>query len=333
MASAGLLVGALLTAAPARAQEAYGPKTINLIIGEAPGGGYDSYGRLLARHIGKHIPGAPNIVAQNMPGAGSLNAANHLFNVAARDGSVFGVTHRFVPIMPLLAMEGPQFQAEKYSYLGSANRETTICMARADAGIATIDDLRSKEFVVGTTGKGAELTNFTATLRNVLGFKLKVITGYLTSIEVNNAVEKKEIQGRCGESYGSLMQLHPDWVEKGEVKLLLQLAMQPDPKLPPMPALGPLITSDTDRSAVDLLLSPAIMGRPFFGPPNIPTERLAALRKAFDQAMRDPDLIAEGKIQRLDIAPMSGAEIDALIARLYRSPEPVVARARALVAE
>jgi tripartite-type tricarboxylate transporter receptor subunit TctC len=314
-------------------EDFYRGKNLTIVIGFGAGETYDLYARLLARHMARYIPGRPTLVPQNMPGAGSLNAANHIYNVAPRDGTVFGVTHRFVPIMPLLNMEGPQFQAEKYSYLGSANRETTICMARADSGIATIDDLRNKEFVVGTTGKGAELTNFTATLRNVLGFKLKVITGYLTSIEVNHAVEKKEIQGRCGESYGSLMQLHPDWVEKGEVRLLLQLAMQPDPKLPPIPALGPLIGNDTDRSAVELLLSPAIMGRPFFGPPGIPAERLAALRKAFDQAMSDPDLVREGQGQRLDIAPMTGQEIDELIARLYRSPAPVVARARSLVAE
>jgi tripartite-type tricarboxylate transporter receptor subunit TctC len=332
------LLPALLLAAGQAAAAAdpiadfYHSHPITIVIGFGPGETYDLYARLLARHMGRHIPGHPTLVPQNMPGAGSLNAANHLYNVAARDGSVFGVTHRFVPIMPLLAMEGAQFDAQKFTYLGSANQENAVCYARADSGIASLADLKSKTLVVGTTGKGAELTTFNATLRNVLGLKLKVISGYLTSIEVSNAVEKNELQGRCGESYGSLLQLHPDWVEKHSINFLIELGLTHDPKVPSVPLLPALVTDATDRQAVELMLSPSLMGRPFFGPPGMPRDRVEALRAAFDATMRDPELLAEAKQQRLDIMPMQGAAIEALLARLYHAPEAVVSRARALVA-
>jgi tripartite-type tricarboxylate transporter receptor subunit TctC len=331
-----MLAVLLVTAGPARAADAvedfYRSRPVTIVIGFGAGETYDLYARLLARHMSRHIPGHPTIVPQNMPGAGSLNAANHLYNVAPRDGSAFGVTHRFVPIMPLLAMEGAQFDAQKFSYVGSANQENAVCYARADSGIASIEDLKSKVLMVGTTGKGAELTTFNATLRNVLGLKLKVISGYLTSMEVSNAVEKNEIQGRCGESFGSLMQLHPDWVEKHTINFLIELGLAHDPKVPALPLLPALIADSTDRQAVELLLSPSLMGRPFFAPPGLPRDRLEALRSAFDATMHDPELLAEAKQQRLDIMPMQGAEMEALLAKLYHAPDAVVSRARALVA-
>jgi tripartite-type tricarboxylate transporter receptor subunit TctC len=332
---AWILAALLATAGAARAdatEDFYRGRQVTIVIGFGPGETYDLYARLLARHMSRHLPGHPTLVPQNMPGAGSLNAANHIYNVAPHDGSVFGVTHRFVPIMPLLAMEGAQFDAQKFTYLGSANQENAVCYARLDSGIASLEDLRSKTLVVGTTGKGAELTTFNATLRNVLGLKLKVISGYLTSIEVSHAVEKNEIQGRCGESYGSLLQLHPDWVEKHEINFLIELGLAHDPKVPELPLLPRLVADATDRQAVELMLSPSLMGRPFFGPPGMPRDRLQALRAAFDETMRDPGLLAEARQQRLDIMPMPGAAMEALIAKLYQAPASVVSRARALVA-
>ncbi len=331
----GLAAILLLAARPAAAdaiEDFYRGRTVTIVIGFGPGETYDLYARLLARHMGRHIPGRPTLLPQNMPGAGSLNAANHLYNVAPRDGSAFGVTHRFVPIMPLLAMEGAQFDAQKFSYIGSANQENAVCYGRADAGIANLADWKTKTLLVGTTGKGAELTTFNATLRNVLGLKLKVISGYLTSTEVSAAVEKGELQGRCGESFGSLMQIHPDWVEKHTINLLIELGLAHDPKIPDLPLLPTLISDSTDRQAVELLLSPSRMGRPFFGPPGMPRDRLQALRTAFEATLRDPELLADAKKERLDIMDMPGAEMEALLGRLYGAPNAVIARARALVA-
>ncbi len=330
-----ILVGAaMVLAGPATAQDVgdfYKGKQIRMVIGLGAGEAYDVYARLLARHLPKYIPGGPTIIPQNQPGAGSLNAINSLYNTAARDGTVIGTGHRFVPMMPLLNMEGSKFDPLKFTYIGSMNREIGVCIAMKEANIRTIDDMKTREFVVGTTGAGAELTNFNATLRSMLGLKLKVITGYRTSLDINAAMEKGELQGRCGVSYGSLKNTRPQWVEKKEVDILIQLGLTKEKELPNVPLLGDLVSDPQDRQALELMLAPSEMGRPFMGPPDIPKDRVAALRAAFDASMKDPVLIAEGAKQRLEIAPLTGAEMEALVTRLYKTPMPVVERARKLV--
>jgi tripartite-type tricarboxylate transporter receptor subunit TctC len=327
------LIAALGVPQPAEAQNAeefYRGKQITLIIGLGAGETYDLYARLLARHLPKYIPGEPLIIPSNKPGAGSLNAVNSLYNTAPRDGTVIGTGHRFVPLMPLLNLPGTQFDALKFNYIGSMARETGVCIARRDLGFRSIEDTKTRDFMVGTTGAGSELTTFNATMSKMLGARLKVVRGYLTSTEIDLAIERGELQGRCGVSFGSLRANKPEWLENKYVNVLIQLGLFKHPELPDVPLLGELVSNKDDRAALELMLAPANMARPFFAPPGVPVDRIEILRKAFDAAMRDPALIEEAAKQRLELMPMKGAEMQAEFIRLYALPQPVLERARML---
>ena len=318
---------------PAGAQEGadfYRGKQITLVIGLGAGETYDLYARLLARHLSKYIPGEPLIIPSNKPGAGSLNAVNSLYNTAPKDGTMIGTGHRFVPLMPLLNLPGTQFDALKFNYIGSMARETGVCIARRDSGFRSMEDTKSREFMVGTTGAGSELTTFNATMSKMLDAKLKVVRGYLTSTEIDLAIERGELQGRCGVSYGSLRVNKPEWLESKFVTLLIQLGLSKHPDLPDVPLLSDLVADRDDRAALELMLAPNNMARPFFAPPGVPADRIDILRKAFDAAMQDPALTEEAARQRLELLPMKGAEMQALLIKLYGLPQPVLERARTL---
>lgn len=308
----------------------YRGKQLRLIIGVGPGEAYDVYARLLARHMPKHLPGQPTIIPQNQTGAGSLTAINSLYNRAPRDGTVFATGNRFVPMMPLLSMDGALLDPLQLSYIGSMNRETGICLAMKTAGFHTVDDMRKREIIVGTVGAGAELTHFTATLRQLLGFKMKLIAGYRTSNDINAAMDRGELDGRCGVSYSGLKTTRPGWLTNEQVDIQLQLGLRKDKELPDTPLIIDLVAGTRDRQALELMLAPAEMGRPFFGPPQLPPQRLAVLRAAFDASMSDDALLRDAEKQKLDITPMSGADMAALVARLYQSPTSIVERARVL---
>jgi tripartite-type tricarboxylate transporter receptor subunit TctC len=332
-AALGITLSAAFAAAlqPAAAQEDfYRGKQITLIIGLGAGETYDLYARLLARHLSKYIAGEPLIIPSNKPGAGSLNAVNAVYNTAPKDGTVIGTGHRFVPLMPLLNMPGAQFDALKFNYIGSMARETGLCVARKDSGIRSMQDTKTRELMVGTTGAGAEMTTFNATMSKMLGAKLKVVRGYLTSTEIDLAIERGELQGRCGVSFGSLRVNKPEWLQNKDVTVLIQLGLVRHPDLPDVPLLTELVSNKDDRAALELMLAPSDMARPFFAPPGVPAERIEILRKAFDAALKDPALIEEAAKQRLDLMPMSGAEMQALFVKLYALPQPVLERARAL---
>ncbi len=328
--AAGTIASAAANAADMTPAEFYQGKQIRLIIGVGPGETYDIYARLLARHMPRHLPGNPTIVPQNQIGAGGLTAINSLYNRAPRDGTVFATGNRFLPMMPLLSMDGALFDPLALTYIGSMNRETGICLARKTAGFPTIDDMRKREIIVGTVGAGAELTHFTSTLRQLLGLKMKLIAGYRTSNDINIAMEQGELDGRCGVSYSGLKTTRPEWLANAAVDIQLQLGLRKDEALPGTPLIIDLVTDSQDRQALELLLAPAEMGRPFFAPPQLPPMRLAALRVAFDASMADPALRQEAAKQRLDITPMRGTEIEALVARLYQTPAPIIDRARML---
>ena len=308
----------------------YKGKQIRLIIGVGPGETYDLYARLLARHMPKHIPGAPTMIPKNQAGAGSLTAINSLYNVAPRDGTTIATGNRFLPMMPLLDIDGPRFDPLELSYIGSMNRETGVCLAMKSAGFRTINDMKDREIIVGTVGAGAELTHFTSTLRLLLGLKMKLIAGYRTSNAINTAMERGELQGRCGVSYSGLRTTRPQWLANDAVDIQLQLGLHKEKKLPDVPLLLDLVDNSRDRRALELMLAPAEMGRPFFGPPHMPPARLAALRSAFDESMKDAALRQEAQKLNLNIAPLSGAEMASLITRLYNASPAVVDRARVL---
>jgi tripartite-type tricarboxylate transporter receptor subunit TctC len=325
-----MVLGIPAAAAAQPAGEFFPGKQLRVLVGTEAGTFFDSYARLLVRHMGKHIPGQPSLLAQNMPGAGSLTFYNHLYNVAPKDGTVFGIGHRAVPLMPLLGIEGPKFEAHKFNFIGSMNNEDDVCIVRDDSGIRTVQDLKTKELMVGTTGRGAELTTFYATIQSMLGAKLKVITGYRSTNDLYLAVERGEIQGRCGGSYANVVADRPQLVAEGKILVVLQIAPQPNPKIANVPSLLDLVSAE-DRPVLELMVSAHPMGRPFIAPPDVPADRVAVLRKSFGAMMKDPGLLADAQKQNLDMSAVTGAEMAAIIEKAYRTPEPIIAKARQLV--
>lgn len=332
---AGLTAAGMLVCAVGMASaDDFKGKQIRLIVGSGTGGGYDGHARLLARHMAKYIPGNPTFVVQNMPGAGSLNAANYIYNLAPKDGTVIGTTHRFVPIMPLLEMDGAKFDASKFTYIGSSDKEVGLCIAWHASGFKTFEDVQKKELIVGTTGAGAQLTTFYAALANVAGAKLKVISGYKSSRELNLAMEKGEIQGRCGASYGSLKAEATTLLDENKLNILLQIGLDKDAELQHVPLLLDVVKDKAIyKDAFELLLTPTSVARPFFGPPGIAKPTADMLRAAFDSSMQDPKLLAEAEAQRFKVEPTKGRDIQSIVEHLYMAKPEVVAQAKALVAD
>lgn len=304
----------------------YKGKTVELYIGYSVGGGYDTYARLLARHMGKHIPGNPTIVPKNMPGAGSLKLTNWLYEAAPQDGTVFGSIARAAPFDPLFGNEKAQFKANKFNYIGSANNEVSVCVARADTGIKTVDDLKSKELIVGGTGDTADTVQFPKILNAVLGTKMKIINGYPGGKDVVLAMQRKEVQGRCGWSWSSVKSTSIDMVENKEINIILQLSTGKHEELPNVPLVMDLTDSPDDKKLLNLIFARQELGRPYVAPPNIPAERVAALRAAFLATMKDPEFVSEAKSADLELGPVSGERVQALVEDAYETNPKIVAR-------
>jgi tripartite-type tricarboxylate transporter receptor subunit TctC len=331
----GLALGALAVAAlahgiaAARAADPiadfYSGKSVQLVIGYAPGGGYDIYARALARHMARHIPGNPSIVVQNMPGAGSIKAANYLYNIAPKDGTAFGGFSRGAFLDPLLGRgDGVQYVAARYGWLGSISNEVGVCAFRADSGIATWQDMQSKPYVIGSTGAGADSDVFPTVLRKMFGLPMKVVTGYHSAADVVLAITRKEVDGRCGWSWSSMMAWNRDLYRSKAINVALQLASQKLPELPDTPSILEVAREGDQQAALKLIVSRQMMARPYVAPPGLPPERLNALRAAFDATMTDPDFLADAQRQDLEVRPVSGRAADALINEIYASPPAVV---------
>jgi tripartite-type tricarboxylate transporter receptor subunit TctC len=303
----------------------YAGKSLQLVIGYAPGGGYDVYARALARYMGRHIPGNPAIVVQNMPGAGSIKAANYLYNIAPKDGTAFGGFSRGAFLDPLLGRaDGVQYVPARYGWLGSISNEVGVCAFRSDSGVASWQDMQSKSYVIGSTGAGADSDVFPTVLRKMFGLHMKVVTGYHSAADVVLAISRREVDGRCGWSWSSMMAWNKDLYQSKAIKVALQLASQKLAELPDTPSILEVAHDADQRAALKLILSRQMMARPYVAPPGIPPERLKALRAAFDATMTDPEFLADAQRQDLEVRPVSGAEADALINELYASPPGVV---------
>ena len=316
----------------ARAQDPaafYAGKAIDLQIGYSVGGGYDLYGRLLARHIGRHIPGNPTVVPKNMEGAGSLRLANFLYSAAPRDGTVFGTTARGIAFDPLLNETGAQYDATKFSWLGSANNEVAVCVALKTAGVEKFDDLYTKSLTIGSTGISDDTYQFPAVVNAALGTKFKIVTGYPGGNDVSLAIERGEVDGRCGWSWSSVMTTRPNWVETKKIVVLVQMSLAKHPDLADVPLIMDFAKTDEQRQIFTLIFSRQVMGRPFLAPPGIPADRLAALRKAFDDTMTDKDFLADAAQNKIEINPVSGEQIQTLVENGYRTPPDIVKKAAA----
>jgi tripartite-type tricarboxylate transporter receptor subunit TctC len=310
----------------------YHGRTVTLFVGYSVGGGYDNYARVLARHLGNHIPGNPSVLPQNMPGAGSLRALNYLYNAAPKDGSAIGTFGRGLAMEPLIGSSPTQFDARKLLWLGSGSDEISLCGTWHASRVKSWNDMQTVPFTVGGEGSGSDPDIFAAMMKNVFGVKLRIVSGYPGSAEVALAVERGEVDGRCGWSLSSLRQMRPDWLATRQFKPIVQLNLTKSPELPEVPAITELATSETQRQILKLVLSRQSMARPFAAPPGLPADRAAALRAAFDRTMADQEFIAEAKAAGLEVNPVSGVEIERLVGELYQTPPDVVAKAKAAVA-
>src|ERR1700722_1578859 len=325
-----MVLCAALALSPVRSDAAddfYAGKTVDMLIGLSAGGGYDIYGRTLARYLSRHIPGSPQIVPQNMPGAGSLKLVNYLYNVAPKDGTAIGIFAPGVVAQPLLGhAQGTQFDATKFGWLGSVSEEISVCAYMASTGIASVQDMRTRSTVIGASGGGAESDVFATVLKNLFHMPIRIVTGYPGGAEITLAMQRHEVDGRCGWSWTSLLSRNKAMLTGKEINVALQIALNKDddPYLLRVPLIMDLTTDPAQRAALKLIVSRQSIARPFAAPPGVPAERLAALRAAFDATMKDAAFLAEARTADLDVRPVAGAAVEALIKEIYASPPEAI---------
>ncbi len=323
---AGAALGIVFFAAPASAVESfYKNSRITLIVGNPAGGAYDTYSRLLARHMGKHIPGNPAFVVQNMTGAGTLVATNYLFNVAAKDGSVIGNFHERMGLEPRVQPKGTQYDGRKFTWLGSMAKQTSVCVTWHDTGVKTVEDMQKREVIASGSAVAGSSAVFPRVMNSILGTRIRLIMGY-SGTDADIAIERGEVESRCGYGWASLKATKPDWIRDNKINIVVQFSLKRHPDLPNIPTLMDYVTKDEDKLALEIMFATQEMGRPFAAPPGIPEDRKRALRAAFDAAVKDTDLLTEAERGRIEIDPISGAEIDALLARLYEAPDHIFQR-------
>jgi tripartite-type tricarboxylate transporter receptor subunit TctC len=312
-------------ACAAGVEDFYKGRNVTLVIGYSVGGGYDAYARLLGRYFGKHIPGNPAIVPEQMTGAGSLRAANFIYSVAAKDGSVFGTFSRSMGISPLV--DKAEFDSRKFTWLGSVTDDNTICVTWNTSPIKNWDDFLAKPSKFGGEGAGADPDIWALLYKNVFGAKLRLVSGYPGTNDTVLAMERGEVDGLCGISWSTIKTRHPEWLTSHSVNIIVQAALKKEPEISSVPLATELTKTPEQTQIIKLLLVSQAMARPFAAPPGIPEDRKAALLSAFDATMKDTDFLAEAQKLNFDVRPVSAAAIDAMLAEVYQTPKDVVARA------
>jgi tripartite-type tricarboxylate transporter receptor subunit TctC len=316
---------------PAFAADYYAGKTIDLLVGAPPGGGYDIYARLVGRHLGRHIQGNPTIVVKNMPGAGSAKAAQFIQTIAPKDGTAVA------GIMPGAIMGGllderadALFDPTKVLYLGTANSGTRVCVSLKGTKVATFDDLLTQKAAFGGVSANDSTQEYGYLHKKTSGAKYDVVSGYRGTADIGLAIERGEIDGVCGWDWSSFKSQRPDWLRDNKVNVLVQVSLEPHPELTRMgvPTIWKYVKSEDDRKVVELVISQTVFQRSYIVSPATPPELLNTLRAAFDAAMRDPQLLDDAEKLRVDIAPLSGAKVQELVQKLYATPKDIVERAR-----
>jgi tripartite-type tricarboxylate transporter receptor subunit TctC len=334
-AAAVCLVSAiLLSSPPAQAQsveEFYRKTPVQLLIGFPVANAYDTYGRIVARHLGKHIPGNPNVVPINRPGAGSLTAANFLYHAAPKDGSTIAHFNRSIPLEPLMGNSAAKFDGRRFTWLGSVGNEVSVCVGWHTSAVKTWSDFLTKDFVAGATSFGADTGVFPTVLKNLFGAPVRIITGYPGGGELSIAMERGEIDGRCGWSWSGVKSGKPEWISGRQINVLVQLGLQKSPDLPDVPLIMDQAKSDDQRQILRLVFSRQEFAWPFAAPPDIPADRAQALRNAFEATLKDPEFLEDAKKTQIDVNPVSAAAVDRLIGELYAAPEPVLAKLRSVL--
>src|SRR5215468_11266378 len=319
---------AIILSASVLVSTSAGAQQMTMVVGFSPGATYDIYTRTFARHLGKHLPGRPSVVVQNMTGAGTLRSANYLYNQAPRDGTTIGMFARGMAMQPLLDMSGIQFEARKFNWIGSMSSDVSLVLSWHTRPFKTIDDLRKSEMVVAGTGSGADSVIFPYILNGVLGTKMRVVTGYPGAADFLLAVERQEADGTAGVSWSGLNAARPEWIARKSINVIVQLGLKQHPDMNPAPLVMDLAKNDSDRAILELIFSRQDMAYPVVAPPDVPLDRVAVLRRAFEAVLKDPEYLADAKKQHLEAGYMRGVEVEALIKRVMASPPDVIERAR-----
>ena len=334
----GLAAGAAHAQSGAQSVEQfYKGKQIKFMLGSAGGGGYDAYTRTIVRYMGRHIPGEPTFLVQNMPGAGGLVAANYIYNVAPKDGSEVGMTGRAAAIEALInpADKAVKFEATKFNWIGTPQQEIGVLLVATNTPVKTLEDLKTHELTASSTGRAAATSVYPRLMNNMFGTKFKVIEGYKSSQEGLLALERGEVTSHTsgGSSSAFRNRIEP-WLKSGKVKMMMQLASEKDPTLPAdLPLIMDLARNDSDRQILELVLVQQVMGRPMMAPPGVPADRVRALRAAFDATMKDKDFLADCDKQDLEVNPVSGAQLNAMLERVYATPKPVIDKVAQLLSQ
>ena len=333
------LVGIYSVSANAAARDPvadfYRGKQVTIFIGSDAGGGFDAYARLVARHIGEHIPGNPIVVPSNEPGAGSLKMTNELVQNGPFDGTAIGAPQSSAAVEGLLHIGSPggkaaHFDATKLHWLGSASQDVFVLFNWHTSKVTNLADLKNEEMLLGSAGPNTDGSLVATALNKTLGLKIKLITGYQSTPGELLAMEQGETGGDVM-AYASIQTMHPDWIKDGKIRLLAQMANKQEPGLEHVPFVLDLVKTDEDRAILELIFAKYEMGRPFFVPPGVPEDRVAALRAAFDATMKDPALLADAKKAGMEIRPVSGTDVQAMVTKLYRTPEDLAKKARGVL--
>lgn len=330
VAATALLTAASISAAPAQSPaEFYKGKTIEFYIGYSVGGGYDLYARLIARHIGKHIPGTPSVVPKNMEGASSMRLANWLYNAAPKDGTALGATSRSMAFEPLLGHKAANYDAAKFTWIGSANNEVSVCVAWETSGITRFDELLTKELAIGSTGTGDDTYQFPRIVNNVLGTKFKIVTGYPGGNDVNVAMERGEVGAR-NNTWSSWKSTKAAWLKNQDIAILVQAG--PKAKdLPDVPTVEELAKNEDDRRIIQLIISGTKLGRPLAAGPGVPPERVKAMRAAFDATMKDAEFLQAAAASKIEVDPVRGEDMQKVVTQVLGTPKELVERAKRIM--
>jgi tripartite-type tricarboxylate transporter receptor subunit TctC len=327
-----LMIAALLCAGvPAAAEDVaafYAGKSIRLVVGVDVGSGYDVNARLLARHMTAHIPGNPSFIVKSQPGAGSATMTSQLYAAGPFDGTVIGAAFAGMPTLPLLQPGGARFDPTRLIWLGNTNRETHVTYVWRTAPVQSLAEAKARELIMGAQAPGSSQVDFPLVADALLGFKFKVVAGYQSTAKINLALESGEVHGTIA-AWTTLKTLSSDWLKDGKIKLIAQWALRPNPELPGVPNVLDVAGTERERDALRLVMARLDIGRPFFLPPNVPADRVAALREAFNATMKDPAYLAEAEKLKIDVDPLTGEELAALVAQVAQTPADTVAGVRA----
>ena len=306
-------------------------RPIVIYVAGSAGGGIDLYARLVARHIGQHIPGNPAVTVQDVPGGGGIKAANDLAKLAPHDGTVMATFSSGPILEPLTGERNPGYRMNEFTWIGAVTKDVSLCVSWGQSPFKTIDDVEQQKMIVAVTGAAGESDLWPKVVNDMIGTKFNMVIGYPGTQETLLAMENGEVQGRCGWSWSSLKAAKPDWLRDKKINLLIQIGLQKGAELPNVPYIYDLVSKQEDRQLLDLLVGPSGMFRAFAAPPGLPADTATLLRRAFDATMEDPEFLAEAQKIEADISPTTGEDVQKLVAHIYATPKPVIDRAKKLL--